>query len=111
VPICFVLIDHVAWSPLDEKPKTVSDPLSLARVRDIWERPEVTLLVQRWSEDWAELAWVRVEGHATVLEAGSASAGVAAALRTKYPQYADHDLEARPMIEIRIDRVTSWGTT
>ena len=107
MPVCFVLIDETIWSPIDEKPKSVPDPLSLARVRDIRERPEVTLLADHWSEDWAELAWVRVEGRAAVVPSRPSAVD---ALRGKYPQYASHDLESRPMIEIVIDRATSWGS-
>ena len=66
VPICFVVIDDVLWSPLDEKPKSVDDVRSLARVRDIVERPTASVLVDRWSEDWSELAWVRITGRATM---------------------------------------------
>ncbi len=29
VPICFVLIEDVIWSPIDEKPKSADDPRSL----------------------------------------------------------------------------------
>jgi PPOX class probable F420-dependent enzyme len=84
VPVCFVVTGDSVFTPIDAKPKTVADPLSLARVRDIRERPAVTLLVDRWSEDWAELAWLRVEGRASVV---ASTAAVVAALRAKYPQY------------------------
>jgi len=108
VPVCFVLIDDVVWSPLDEKPKSVDDVRSLARVRDIERDRRVTLLVDRWSEDWAELAWVRIDGRAEVVESQPTAIG---ALRAKYPQYADHDLESRPMIRIEIEDVRSWSAT
>lgn len=105
VPICFVMTDGVLWSPIDEKPKSTSDPRGLARVRDIEARPDVTVLVDHWSEDWSELAWLRIDGRAALV--GSVDA-VVLALRAKYPQYADHDLEHRPMIRISIDDATSW---
>ena len=108
VPICFVEIDDVLWSPVDEKPKTTSDPRALARVRDIQARPDVTVLVDRWSEDWAELAWLRIDGRAALV--GSVDA-VVEALRVKHPQYADHDLEHRPLIRISIEHATSWFAT
>ena len=91
---------------MDEKPKAVDDPRSLARVRDILERPTATLLVDRWSEDWHELAWVRIDGHAAVVDSDPAAV---TALRAKYPQYADHALESRPMIRIAIEAVRSWS--
>lgn len=108
VPICFVVIDDVLWSPIDEKPKSTSDPLALARVRDIEVRPDVTVLVDRWSEDWADLAWLRIEGRAELV--GSVPA-VVAALRAKYPQYATHDLEHRPMLRIILVSASGWAAS
>ena len=69
VPICFVLdpVRPVLYTPLDEKPKR-SRTSPLARVRDILADPRVTVLVDRWDEDWEQLAWVRCHGHATLLE-------------------------------------------
>ena len=108
VPVCFVVIDDVVWSPLDEKPKQVSDPRALARVRDTQRDPRVTLLVDRWSEDWSKLAWLRIAGRAELAE-GEPS--VVAALRAKYPQYDDHDLASRPMIAIAIEAVSGWSAS
>jgi PPOX class probable F420-dependent enzyme len=109
VPICFIQIDDVMWSPIDEKPKRVVDPRDLARVRDIRARPAVTVLVDRWSEDWSELAWIRFRGHATLIEPADVPVEVAGALRQKYAQYADHDLEHRPMLRIEVVSVSSWS--
>jgi PPOX class probable F420-dependent enzyme len=101
------------YSALDDKPKSVADPRALARVRDIAERPRVTLLVDRWSEDWTQLAWVRIEGSATLLEpTGTAALEHARAvglLRARYPQYATHNLETRPMIRVAVERVSGWA--
>jgi PPOX class probable F420-dependent enzyme len=113
VPVCFVLIDtdlgFRLYSPLDEKPKRSADPLGLARVRDIVARPEVSFLADRWDEDWAGLAWVRVLGLARLLERASPEHGAAvAALRDKYAQYATHHLEDRPVVAIDPLRVVSW---
>jgi PPOX class probable F420-dependent enzyme len=108
VPICLVLIEDVVWSPLDEKPKSTSDLLDLARVRDITRDPRVTLLVDRWSEDWSELGWLRVEGSAAVVESDPSAVE---ALRAKYPQYRGHDLESRPMIRITIEHASSWAAS
>ena len=108
VPICFVLVGDDIWSPLDEKPKTAADPRRLARVRDILVRPAVTILVDRWSEDWTELGWVRLGGHAALVEPPDVPAAVITLLRAKYPQYADHDLEHRPVLRIAITANTSW---
>jgi PPOX class probable F420-dependent enzyme len=114
VPICFVLDPRrpVLYTPLDEKPKSTDDPLRLARVTDILADPRVVVLVDRWDEDWDHLAWVRILGEASVLQPDAdpgEHADVVAALRAKYPQYASHDLESRPIIRIAIHHTTSWG--
>jgi PPOX class probable F420-dependent enzyme len=115
VPICFVVegdAQPVLYTPIDDKPKRNDDPLALARVRDIAADPRVTVLVDRWDEDWTRLAWLRAEGRATLLEPGAAPkehAVAVAALRAKYFQYATHRLEERPLIRVTLERVTSWG--
>ena len=112
VPVCFVLLEDVVYTPIDEKPKRGTDPRALARVRDVTDRPAVTLLVDRWDDDWGRLAWVRLYGTATLLEprlGPTAHARAIAALRAKYPQYEAHALERRPVIRIAIERVVAWG--
>ena len=65
VPICFVLDGDVLVTPIDEKPKNATDPRQLARIRDIERRADVTVLVDRWDEDWHHLAWLRIDGRAS----------------------------------------------
>jgi PPOX class probable F420-dependent enzyme len=115
VPVCFVVDPSrpIVYTPLDDKPKRVDDVRGLARVRDILERPTVTLLVDRWDEDWSHLAWLRLGGKATLVEPVSRHegehAGATAALRARYPQYLGHRLEANPLIRIEIEDVAHWG--
>lgn len=118
VPICFVLADPdpedprtFLYSPLDEKPKRSVDVRALARVRDIAARPDVTLLFERWSEDWSQLAWLRARGRALLMEPHDdveAHRWAVQALRWKYPQYHAHHIEISPMIRIAIDEAVSW---
>ncbi len=132
VLVCFAVAPSpldALWTPIDEKPKQSSDPRRLARVRDIMQRPAIALLVERWDEDWSRLAWLRLEGEARLLEPGEAAAAAAreggghdrtchergehatavTALRERYPQYATHDLERRPIIRIEVTRAVAWG--
>ena len=114
VPVCFVVDSArpVIYSPIDDKPKRGDDPMSLARVRDIGVDPRVTLLVDRWDEDWTRLAWLRGTGTATVMippADGDEHAAAVVALRAKYRQYATHRLDRRPMIRIMLERFTDWG--
>jgi PPOX class probable F420-dependent enzyme len=114
VPVCFI-VEAVGGerprllTPLDDKPKATGDKRALARARDIAARPAVSLLVERWDEDWTRLAWLRLYGTATLLEPPDVPADAVARLRTKYPQYATHDLESSPLIAIDVERASSWG--
>ncbi len=115
VPICFVAtaVESAVrlYTPIDEKRKSTADPLALARVRDIAADPAVWLLVDRWSEDWSQLGWLRLEGRADLLnpDGGEEHVIAVSALREKYPQYAEHRLEDRPIIRIALERSRSWG--
>ncbi len=122
IPVCFVLLGGAdpdlpqpprLYTPLDEKPKRLADPLALARVRDLLARDVARLLVDRWDEDWSRLGWVRLEGRAQILVPDGAAAderdAAIRALRAKYPQYRRHRLEARPLIRIVVTRASSWG--
>ena len=115
VPICFVLdkVRPVVYSPLDEKPKRVDEPRELARVRDLLRDSRVSVLVDRWDEDWARLAWLRCHGTASLMDRAGIPAAehdaAVAALRAKYPQYATHGLAGRPIIQIVLERATSWS--
>ena len=115
VPICFVVAGEppILYTPIDDKPKRTDDPLELARVRDIEADPRVTILVDRWDEDWTRLAWLRAEGRATLLDPAIAAerAVAVATLRAKYPQYATHRLEKRPLIRVTLERVIGWGSS
>ena len=112
MPVCFIVdaVDGIrVITPIDDKPKATDDKRALARVRDIQARPTVSLLVERWDEDWSRLAWLRLSGRATVLEPSDVAPDAARRLREKYPQYASHALESSPMIAIDIERAVSWG--
>jgi|SRR6185369_6352193 PPOX class probable F420-dependent enzyme len=114
VPICFVVAGEppILYTPIDDKPKRSKDPLALARVRDIHVDPRVTVLVDRWDENWTRLAWLRAEGRAILFESRTAAAEHAmavAALRAKYPQYSTHRLELHPLIRVTFGRVSDWG--
>ncbi|MBX3030148.1 MAG: TIGR03668 family PPOX class F420-dependent oxidoreductase [Chloroflexi bacterium] len=113
VPCCFAVGSEdgalVIDTPIDAKPKAGDDPMRLARIQDILRDPRVTLLVDRWDEDWRRLAWLRIEGTARVLGPGEAGHDTAViALRERYPQYATHPLETLPIIRITPTRHIGW---
>jgi PPOX class probable F420-dependent enzyme len=64
VPICFALVGERLYSVVDDKPKR--NARSMKRLRNIAANPCVAVLVDRWDEDWSRLAWVRLQGDASV---------------------------------------------
>jgi PPOX class probable F420-dependent enzyme len=112
VPICYALLGGnvpALATVLDEKPKHVADD-DLARVRNIRRDPRVTVLIDRYEEDWSRLAFVQLRGHARVLDPDEdGHAGAIAALREKYAQYRAMAIERRPVILIAGLRGRSWG--
>ncbi len=108
LPVCFACAGDTVFVPIDEKPKS-GDPRTMKRLRNIIENSRVCLTVDRYSDDWDELGWVMMRGHARVqMVAAEAHTGIEL-LRARYPQYSDMALEERPMIVIDIDLCTDWG--
>jgi PPOX class probable F420-dependent enzyme len=110
VPIVFVCIDDVLYTPLDRKPKRDDDWHALRRVRNIETNGRVAIVVDRYDEDWSRLAWVMVEGVATILESGEARDSAAALLVAKYAQYETLPLDGRPIVRVEIERASEWSS-
>ena len=108
VPVCYAFDGRACFSAIDAKPKRVAGR-DLRRVRNIEQNPHVSLVVDRYDEDWSRLAWVLVHGMATVLDRGTEHGRAIARLREKYPQYRTMALEDRPVIRVTVERVSSWG--
>ena len=106
VPVCFAYHLGALWIAIDEKPKR---SLRLKRLRNIAENPRVSLVFDRYEDDWSRLRYVLVLGQASVVPRGGEEPGVLAALRARYPQYAGMALEERPLIKVAPERAVSWG--
>ena len=86
---------------------------TLARVKDILVLPDVTLLVDRWDEDWSRLAWLRLIGTAELLEpepreAAEHQLAVGGSFVSATRSTPDHALESLPVICVRIERAVGW---
>ena len=69
LPITFALHAGALYSAVDNKPKrSGAEP---ARIRWLRRRPQAVVTVDRYAEDWAELAWVQLIGAVSVLDAAS----------------------------------------
>lgn len=109
VPIVFVWGEGRLYFPLDRKPKREDDWHMLRRVRNIETNGRVSVVVDRYDEDWTKLAWVLLEGIATILETGDERDAAAGALVAKYAQYRDGSLDGRPVARVVIERSVRWS--
>ncbi len=109
VPVCFAHDGRDLYVALDEKPKDVP-ATRLKRVRNVLENPNVTLVADRYSEDWSLLAFLMVRGRAEILEPETDEHRAAVRLlRGKYHQYENMRIEENPVIAVRPERAASWG--
>ena len=104
VPVTFALVDDVIYSAVDAKPKRHA---RLQRLANIAHEPRVSVLVDRYDDDWAALWWVRADGEALVLPS---SAPGLDALAAKYPQYRTAP-PFGPFLEIEVRRWSAWSGT
>jgi len=109
VPVVFVWRDAVLYTPLDRKPKRDDDWHALRRVRNIETNGRVAIVVDRYDEDWSQLAWVLLEGVAAILESGEERDAAAGLLVKKYAQYEMLSLEGRPIVRVEIEHATEWS--
>src|SRR3972149_3592088 len=108
IPVCFVFDGEHFYSPIDEKPKRVA-PNQLKRVRKIRANPRVSLVVDRYDENWRRLAYVLIHGNAKILTKGKRHARAVRQLRKKYRQYRSMKLPVLPVIVITAREFRSWG--
>lgn len=108
VPICYAFEDGDLYSSIDAKPKKVS-PLLLERVRNIRENSYVSIVVDRYEEDWTRLAYLLIRGRAKILTRGPRHKKGVHLLRMKYPQYQEMAIEKRPIIHVTLNHAKSWG--
>jgi PPOX class probable F420-dependent enzyme len=105
LPITFAVVEGSVWSAVDEKPKRRPGH-ELARVRWLRERPQSTVTVDRYDDDWTRLAWVQLLGVTEVVEAAG-QREVLAALANRYPQYHDRPPPG-PLLRLTPERVLCW---
>ncbi|HUF52820.1 MAG TPA: TIGR03668 family PPOX class F420-dependent oxidoreductase [Dehalococcoidia bacterium] len=106
VPIVFTLLRGFLYTAIDEKPKSGRP---LRRLRNIEENPRVAVIVDRYDDDWSQLAWVLIRGKTAIVTDGAEKSDALAGLREKYPQYESMALEDKPLIQIEPEGVSSWG--
>lgn len=106
VPVVFALHHEVLYTAVDAKPKTTQ---RLRRLANIEHNPRVTLLVDHYADNWAQLWWVRIDGIAAIHHDGDTMRMGQDLLRVKYPQYQSVPLSG-PVIAVAIRHWSSWHT-
>jgi hypothetical protein len=79
----------------------------LRRVANARERPDVTVLVDEYEDDWGRLWWVTLRGRARVLETGEEVERALRLLVDKYEQYR-RERPGRPVLAVDILEWRSW---
>jgi len=110
IPFCYAFDGVHFYFVVDEKPKRQTGR-PLKRIRNLLENPHVALVIDDYSDDWSELAYVLVTGTAAIVENEDEYARTLSLLRKRYPQYREMNLAfaSNPMVRITPARVHSWG--
>jgi PPOX class probable F420-dependent enzyme len=105
VPIVFALDCDTLYSAVDQKPKRST---TLRRIENARARPDVTILVDHYDDDWTRLWWIRLRGSARILEAGEERAHALQLLCEKYPQYRSEPPDG-PVLAVDVTEVREWA--
>lgn len=103
LPVTFCLFEGAIWSAIDDKPKRSAEP---ARVRYLRRRPDASLVVDVYDDDWSRLRWVQVSGAIAVVEARGHERALGA-LAAKYSQYSERRPRG-PLLRLSVDRLRCW---
>jgi PPOX class probable F420-dependent enzyme len=107
VPIVFALDGDTLYSAVDQKPKRSR---TLRRIENARARPDVTILVDHYDDDWSQLWWIRLRGRARVLDSGDERDRALELLTQKYPQYEDEPPDG-PMLAVDVYETRAWSAS
>jgi PPOX class probable F420-dependent enzyme len=104
VPIVFALEGDTLFTAVDAKPKRSR---RLRRIENARERPDVTVLVDHYDDDWRALWWVRLRGRARILEDGEEAKRALGLLAAKYEQYRA-EAPGYPVLAVDVVEWRGW---
>jgi len=102
VPMTFALDGTKLISAVDHKPKRTT---ALRRLDNIAVNPFVSVLVDDYDDDWAQLWWARADGWARIDDSYDLAPLVA-----RYPQYQERPPEGQ-VIVIEVDHWSGWSAS
>jgi PPOX class probable F420-dependent enzyme len=100
LPVTFAVAEGRIWSAIDRKPKRSDKP---ARLRFLDRDPRAALTVDRYSDNWDQLAWVQVLGTVEIVEVGDGEAGLEALMET----YRE-EVPPGPLLALQPERYLWW---
>jgi PPOX class probable F420-dependent enzyme len=103
LPVTYAIADGRIWSAIDRKPKRPGEP---ARLRFLRRDPRAALTVDRYSDDWDQLAWAQVLGRVSIIEVADGANGLEA-LSAKYEQYR-REPPPGPLLALQPERYLWW---
>jgi PPOX class probable F420-dependent enzyme len=107
VPVVFALEGDTLYSAVDRKPKRSR---TLQRIENARARPDVTILIDHYEEDWGRLWWIRLRGRARVLDEGEEREHALELLIEKYPQYRAQPPDG-PVLAVDVTDVREWSSS
>jgi len=110
IPFCYAFDGEHFYFVVDEKPKKRTGK-PLKRIRNILENPQVSLVIDDYTDDWSQLAYVLVLGSAQLVDNEAEYATALTLLRERYPQYRAMRLlfPDNSMVRITPRKVMAWG--
>jgi PPOX class probable F420-dependent enzyme len=104
VPVCHVLDDGKLY---------FASETGARKIRNLRENPHVTVTVDLYSDDWANLKGVMIQGTAALIGKSPRFRKVRRLLYAKYPQYPEMSAIGERdsvIVEVTPRRAFSWGT-
>ncbi|MEM4200801.1 MAG: pyridoxamine 5'-phosphate oxidase family protein [Nitrososphaerales archaeon] len=102
IPVCYAY---------DGKHIYVGTSLDSQKVKNLKRNSSVSLIVDRYYEDWSKLKGVMIQGSAEVIEEGEEFESAKKMLYQKYPQY-EEQVPIREgesaIIKITVEKILSW---
>jgi PPOX class probable F420-dependent enzyme len=104
VPLVFALDGGTVYWAVDEKPKRSR---SIKRLANIQANPNVEVVIDRYTERWDRLWWVRAAGPARIVHEEAEEERAHMLLAAKYRQYRKQPPQG-PVVAIEVARLTWW---
>jgi PPOX class probable F420-dependent enzyme len=105
VVVTFAIEGDTIYTAVDQKPKSGTN---LKRLRNVAENPRVSMLADRYADDWETLWWARADGRAVILADQPQTAAPLRLLADRYWQYRRAP-PTGPVLAVTVERWSGWA--